>query len=346
MRLHPPAPSSTTNTHVSDHPHSGPDVPQSSPSPDGDSEMDAEVDQLDSDTDMDETESASSTNKNGTAHGERVPGCSLLPTTRLENILQADGVTGNLALSKEALFVLSIATEEFIKRMAQAGQIHASAKRQNAVHYTDMAASTHQYQEFMFLKDTIPTPISLAEAMQLRQAKEKAMLEDDPALATFAHAPAAHPLQNGSATSRPKGKGRSMNGHENVNGKAGSGMRQERHFTDHRGSDGSRDNTTNGHLNPAWSNASNGDVSALSPGTMTPHVNGDVPALPTVPNSGTNTPHTPHDSRLGPHPTHHMLHPLPDTLPNAPEDTWPRGPGLVNADHLGRTIYSKDQHEG
>lgn len=89
-----------------------------------DVEAELEVDQLDSDTDA-ETEANASKKKSPS--GERIPGSSLLPAMRLENIIQADGmsartclasdalnvspgVTGNLALSREGLFVLSIAT--------------------------------------------------------------------------------------------------------------------------------------------------------------------------------------------------------------------------------------------
>ncbi|KAJ7212125.1 hypothetical protein GGX14DRAFT_87083 [Mycena pura] len=37
---------------------------------------------------------------------ERIPGESLLPSLRLENIIKADGMMGSLALSKEGLFIL------------------------------------------------------------------------------------------------------------------------------------------------------------------------------------------------------------------------------------------------
>ena len=73
--------------------------------------------------------------------------------TRLHLLFQ--GITTNLSMSKEASFVLSIATvpipfvlcdsgayttpqEEFIKRMVQAGHLQASASRRNIVNYVDM----------------------------------------------------------------------------------------------------------------------------------------------------------------------------------------------------------------
>jgi len=142
-----------------------------------DSEGEAEVDELESDTDSEQGTSASATQKKeGKRTGERVLGTTLLPISRVENIVQADGtsrlplrnrccwrdftvvfqgITTNLSMSKEASFVLSIATvyiafvlcssgvyttpqEEFIKRMVQAGHRQASASRRSSVNYVDM----------------------------------------------------------------------------------------------------------------------------------------------------------------------------------------------------------------
>jgi len=98
-------------------------------------------------------------------------------------MIQAEGVTGGMTLSKEALFVLSIATEDFVKSFVQAGHREASAHRRNHINYLDMAGATRQYQEFMFLGDTVPCPLDLADALMLRQEKERELLEDNPALA-------------------------------------------------------------------------------------------------------------------------------------------------------------------
>ncbi|KAG8214490.1 hypothetical protein J3R82DRAFT_9545 [Butyriboletus roseoflavus] len=150
-----------------------------------DSEGEAEVDELESDTESEQGAGTSATQKKaGKRMGERVPGTTLLPISRVENIVQADGITTNLSMSKEASFVLSIATEEFIKRMIQAGNRQASASRRTIVNYVDMAASTQQYQEFMFLRDTIPEPISLSEALERRKTKEKEDLETNPAMSS------------------------------------------------------------------------------------------------------------------------------------------------------------------
>ena len=61
-----------------------------------DVEAELEVDQLDSDTEPEEQVSSAkpTKSKNGTGRpGERLPGHTLLPATKLENIIQADGTT-------------------------------------------------------------------------------------------------------------------------------------------------------------------------------------------------------------------------------------------------------------
>ncbi|KAF8555240.1 hypothetical protein OG21DRAFT_1393115, partial [Imleria badia] len=153
--------------------------------------------------------------KAGKRMGERVPGATLLPISRVENIVQADGITTNLSLSKEASFVLSIATEEFIKRMVQAGHRQASASRRSSINYVDMAASTQQYQEFMFLRDTIPEPISLSEALERRKTKEKEDLETNPAMTSATQSTVPRPTFSAhQLNGRLKSRSRPANGKE------------------------------------------------------------------------------------------------------------------------------------
>jgi len=71
-------------------------VPAPAPSPPYESDIEAEleVDQLDSDSEIDEVSDPSkpSTSKQSTSKpGERSPGHTLLPTVRLDNMLQAEG---------------------------------------------------------------------------------------------------------------------------------------------------------------------------------------------------------------------------------------------------------------
>lgn len=176
-------------------------------------ENEDEVDQLDSDSEAEED-----TQDPSDSSGSRIPGQTVLPITRLENIIQS-GVTGHLPMSKEGQFLVSVATEEFIKRMVQAGQRQAHTDRRNMVNYRDMASTTQQYQEFMFLSDTIPSPLSLSDALQRREAKEKELLEEDPAMSTSLSVP---------NTSKGKGRSRLPNGKEKPNGSASSSRRDSR----------------------------------------------------------------------------------------------------------------------
>ena len=177
--------------------------------------------------------------------------------------------------------------------------------------------------------DTIPTPISLADAMQLRVNKEKERLEDDPALAVNPSPPTMFPVQNG--TLKAKGKGRSTNGNGKLNGESGMpAWRSEKHYK-----------AINEMLpNPPW-NGLNGSAPVLPPGTVPPFVNGDLSALPPMHHPMLVPPREPYDGHPIPHPVYYAQ---PNVAPDRPEDAWLRGPGLVDPDHLGRTIYSKDRH--
>lgn len=72
------------------------------------SDMEDEVDQLDSDSDVEETENDTSSKKNGQA-GVRIPGHSLLPALKLENIIQADGTRScHTALYLDSLWTFQV----------------------------------------------------------------------------------------------------------------------------------------------------------------------------------------------------------------------------------------------
>ena len=81
----------------------------------------------------------------------------------------------------------------------------------------------------MIYSDTIPTCISLAEALLLRQRKERGMLEDNPATApsfpmTSAPSPDAEPTMSDFPKSMKRS--RSTNGKEKANGSASTGNRR------------------------------------------------------------------------------------------------------------------------
>ncbi|THV05326.1 hypothetical protein K435DRAFT_745693 [Dendrothele bispora CBS 962.96] len=194
-------------------------------------EDEEEVDQLvDEDEDAENPEEtteedSSGGDKDSSSGGGRIPGQTLLPTVRLENIMQADGVTGSLSLSREGMFILSVATEEFIRRLAQGGHREATTEGRNTIQYHDMANTTRQYQEFMFLQDIIPAPMSLSDALELREAREREAFDEDPSQAKSMSTTSGRGLNPNSAlrpsmsssshTTNPKPKkSRSTNGKE------------------------------------------------------------------------------------------------------------------------------------
>lgn len=133
--------------------------------------------------------------------------------------------------------MLSIATEEFIKKLALAGHRESTAERRNSVTYNDLAAATQQYQEFMFLQDTIPQPLTVADAFERRAAKEKAQLEDNPAIASGSTYIPSFVTPSGLAlTNAQKGKGKSKattNGKAKVNGSGTNGTVRSRQRDKH-----------------------------------------------------------------------------------------------------------------
>ncbi|EPT05210.1 hypothetical protein FOMPIDRAFT_1057512 [Fomitopsis schrenkii] len=113
--------------------------------------------------------------------GDRIPGHTILPATRVENILQ--GSEAGPHLSKEALYMLSVATEEFIKRLARAGKRIADLEARQLVYYRDVAIAAQMNHEFDFAQDVMPAPLSVTEALERRAAKEKELADADPAIA-------------------------------------------------------------------------------------------------------------------------------------------------------------------
>lgn len=75
----------------------------------------------------------------------------------VRKIMDADReLTG---VTKEAVFLVSIATEEFLKRLAISAQRQANRSGRSTVQYKDMATVVKRSEEFMFLEGTFPTSI-------------------------------------------------------------------------------------------------------------------------------------------------------------------------------------------
>ncbi|KDR82645.1 hypothetical protein GALMADRAFT_57722 [Galerina marginata CBS 339.88] len=66
----------------------------------------------------------------------REPGKSLLPFSRVQNIIKADKEIPIVA--KEATFLISLATEEFIRRLTEAGHQVAHREKRSTVQHRDI----------------------------------------------------------------------------------------------------------------------------------------------------------------------------------------------------------------
>ncbi|KAF8478177.1 histone-fold-containing protein [Russula ochroleuca] len=91
-----------------------------------------------------------------TASLVREPGKSLLPISRVQKIMKADKELPMVA--KEAAFLISLATEEFIKRLSEASYHIAHREKRVTVQQRDIASVTRRADEFLFLEEIIPWP--------------------------------------------------------------------------------------------------------------------------------------------------------------------------------------------
>ncbi|KAF5382722.1 hypothetical protein D9615_002833 [Tricholomella constricta] len=80
----------------------------------------------------------------------REAGKSLLPFSRVQKIIKADKDIPIIA--KDATFLISLATEEFIKRLSEAGKRIAERERRTTVQHKDIATVVRKVDEFLFLE--------------------------------------------------------------------------------------------------------------------------------------------------------------------------------------------------
>ncbi|KAF9026123.1 histone-fold-containing protein [Hymenopellis radicata] len=88
----------------------------------------------------------------------REPGKSLFPVSRVQKIIKADKDIPIVA--KEATFLISLATEEFIKRLCESAQKVAERSNRMTIQHKDVATIVRKADEFLFLEDTIPWSIA------------------------------------------------------------------------------------------------------------------------------------------------------------------------------------------
>ncbi|KAK1226599.1 hypothetical protein PQX77_010415 [Marasmius sp. AFHP31] len=113
----------------------------------------------------------------------RDPGKSLLPFSRVQKIIKADKDIPIIA--RDATFLISIATEEFVKRLCQEGQRIAERGGRTTVQAKDLATVVRKADEFMFLEEILSArppepakrkPKALEEKEKPEQTGEQTLL--------------------------------------------------------------------------------------------------------------------------------------------------------------------------
>ncbi|KAI0061667.1 histone-fold-containing protein [Artomyces pyxidatus] len=106
----------------------------------------------------------------------RESGKSVLPFSRVQKIMKADKELPMVA--KEATFLISLATEEFIRRISEASQRVASREKRITVQQKDIASVVRKADEFLFLEEIIPWPDPTdVPARRKPQEKKKIQVE-------------------------------------------------------------------------------------------------------------------------------------------------------------------------
>ncbi|RSH91439.1 hypothetical protein EHS25_009738 [Saitozyma podzolica] len=109
---------------------------------------------------------------------EKQPGTTLFPISRVKRIIKADKDLD--MMTGEACFMISVATEYFVKHFMEEGYTKARLDKRRIVNYRDMAAVVTRSEEFDFLKDIVPMPMPISEALERR--KQKLAMDDNPTL--------------------------------------------------------------------------------------------------------------------------------------------------------------------
>ncbi|KAK1922238.1 histone-fold-containing protein [Papiliotrema laurentii] len=109
---------------------------------------------------------------------EKQRGTTVFPIARIRKIIKADKDLD--MMTGEAVFMIAVATEYFIQHFMEEGLTKAQLDRRKLVTYKDLASVVSRSDEFDFLRDVIPMPIPMSEALELR--RQKLLLDENPTL--------------------------------------------------------------------------------------------------------------------------------------------------------------------
>ncbi|WFD18605.1 DNA-directed DNA polymerase [Malassezia caprae] len=123
-------------------------------------------------------------------------GTTLFPIARVSKIIKVRGIYSQQAdsavdiCSKEATFLISVATELFVKKFAEEGCTNARLDKRKMVRYDDMGTSDSaltrvakavaQNEYLDFLREIVPNTVPLPVAMKQREERMHADVGQDP----------------------------------------------------------------------------------------------------------------------------------------------------------------------
>jgi hypothetical protein len=216
------------------------------------------------------------------------------------------------------------------------------------------------------LSDTMPAPVSLVDALAMREEKEKELFDDDPAMSTMTTPSARPSVKTGSKVQSQQNRNWVMiNGQSHKNGSSNSSAstskRARRTDRDddnygHRASPGAPDPNRLWAEGSAARNATGHQQNGRSSAAPPPKQNGHhAPSS----RSGTNTPKADSPEHTSPR-TYPAPQPRPSPLGPPAEEPWTgpypgpvsgflTGPGAPfgrAAQNPGRTIYSQQHRTG
>ncbi|POW18277.1 hypothetical protein PSHT_05977 [Puccinia striiformis] len=97
-------------------------------------------------------------------HSKKVVGTTILPVTRVTRAAKQD--KDIKIVSKEAVFLISIATEYFVKKLTDSAFERAKRERRVFVKYNDVASAVKRNPEYDWLEEVIPATIPLGTILQ------------------------------------------------------------------------------------------------------------------------------------------------------------------------------------
>lgn len=120
---------------------------------------------------------------------KREPGRNPFPVSRVQKILKAD--TQLPMVSREALFLISVATENFIGRLTQAGQRVADRQSRATIQERDICTVVRGVEEFTFLWDVLSEPDDSYPARELKKLRKETNVETSGGIGAFFSKPSA-----------------------------------------------------------------------------------------------------------------------------------------------------------